>query len=177
MANKYEKNSGGEGNNVFSFCIHKTYAQIGERKQSGFRKELNYVSFQNGKAKWDLREWNDDHTKMSRGMTFTDEEFADLCSACEEIMNQLAISGVGVTNPKRPEKSSEKLEIINAARNAHAIGTALATEPEPKLAEESQCDFGQESETELKVDSNGVILEDNNVDISEDGAEEEAAGF
>lgn len=47
-------------------------------RESGWRKELNIVSWNGGEAKYDIREWNADHTKMTRGITLTEEEFAKL---------------------------------------------------------------------------------------------------
>lgn len=40
----------------------------------GWRKELNIVSWNEREAKFDLREWNEEHTRMSKGITFTEEE-------------------------------------------------------------------------------------------------------
>lgn len=40
----------------------------------GWRKELNLVSWNEREAKYDLREWNEEHTRMSKGITFTEEE-------------------------------------------------------------------------------------------------------
>ena len=40
----------------------------------GWTKELNKVSFNDRPAKYDLREWDPDHQKMSKGVTLNDEE-------------------------------------------------------------------------------------------------------
>lgn len=40
----------------------------------GWRKELNLVSWNEREAKFDLREWNEEHTRMSKGITFTEDE-------------------------------------------------------------------------------------------------------
>ena len=40
----------------------------------GWTKELNIVSWNNGKPKFDLREWDSDHEKMGKGVTMTVEE-------------------------------------------------------------------------------------------------------
>ncbi|WP_295147326.1 YdbC family protein [uncultured Peptoniphilus sp.] len=40
----------------------------------GWTKELNKVSFNDRPAKYDLREWDPDHQKMSKGVTLSDEE-------------------------------------------------------------------------------------------------------
>lgn len=40
----------------------------------GWRKELNIVSWNERPGKFDLRDWNPDHTRMTKGITFTEEE-------------------------------------------------------------------------------------------------------
>lgn len=64
--------------NDFSFEIVKHCGNLSEPKSSGYTKELNYVSYSGAAPKWDIREWNEDHTKMSKGITLTDEEFKNL---------------------------------------------------------------------------------------------------
>ncbi|MBE6020188.1 MAG: hypothetical protein IJC41_05980 [Firmicutes bacterium] len=41
----------------------------------GWSKELNMVSWNEREPKYDLRDWSSDHTKMSKGITLTEEEF------------------------------------------------------------------------------------------------------
>ena len=40
----------------------------------GWTKELNKVSWNERPAKYDLREWRPDHTRMGKGITLTDED-------------------------------------------------------------------------------------------------------
>ena len=40
----------------------------------GWTKELNKVSWNEREPKYDLREWNPDHTRMGKGITLTEEE-------------------------------------------------------------------------------------------------------
>lgn len=40
----------------------------------GWTKELNLVSWNERDPKYDLRSWNPDHSRMSKGITFTEEE-------------------------------------------------------------------------------------------------------
>lgn len=49
---------------------------IGVLKTSsgGWTKELNVVSWNGNPEKYDLREWSEDHKKMSRGITLTPGE-------------------------------------------------------------------------------------------------------
>lgn len=44
----------------------------------GWTKELNKVSWNERDPKYDLREWNPDHSRMGKGITLTDEEVETL---------------------------------------------------------------------------------------------------
>lgn len=44
----------------------------------GWTKELNKVSWNERETKYDLREWNPDHSRMGKGITLTDEEVETL---------------------------------------------------------------------------------------------------
>lgn len=44
----------------------------------GWIKELNKVSWNEREPKYDLREWNPDHSRMGKGITLTDEEVETL---------------------------------------------------------------------------------------------------
>lgn len=45
---------------------------------SGWNKELNIVSWNGGKAKYDIRDWSPEHDRMSKGMTLREEELKGL---------------------------------------------------------------------------------------------------
>ncbi len=49
----------------------------------GWRKELNLVSWNDREAKYDIREWSEDHSKMSKGITLSKEEILKL----KELLN------------------------------------------------------------------------------------------
>lgn len=44
----------------------------------GWTKELNKVSWNEREPKYDLREWNPEHSRMGKGITLTDEEVETL---------------------------------------------------------------------------------------------------
>lgn len=44
----------------------------------GWTKELNMVAWNNFAAKYDIREWDPDHQKMGKGLTFNKEEIKNL---------------------------------------------------------------------------------------------------
>ncbi|MDR1400357.1 MAG: hypothetical protein LBJ41_10580 [Treponema sp.] len=63
-----------------TFDIVKTYAVLSSEK-SGWKKELNLVSWNGRQAKLDIRDWSPDHEKMGKGITLTPEEAAKLTPA------------------------------------------------------------------------------------------------
>lgn len=56
--------------------IVKQLVQLPEK--SGWRKELNLVSWNEKEPVYDFRAWNEDHTKMGKGITLNEEEFKEL---------------------------------------------------------------------------------------------------
>ncbi len=59
---------------------------LGELSESpkGWKKELNLVSWNDRDAKYDLREWAPDHTKMGKGITLNKDEVSKLKSLLDE---------------------------------------------------------------------------------------------
>lgn len=44
----------------------------------GWTKELNKVSWSEREPKYDIREWNPDHTRMGKGVTLSEEDIENL---------------------------------------------------------------------------------------------------
>lgn len=44
----------------------------------GWTKELNLISWNGAKPKYDLRDWGPEHEKMGKGITLSNEEFEAL---------------------------------------------------------------------------------------------------
>lgn len=61
----------------FSFQIIKNLGTIAEGK-GGWNLELNLVSWGGRPAKYDVRSWSPDHSKMGKGSTFSKEELESL---------------------------------------------------------------------------------------------------
>lgn len=66
------------------FDILKTVDVLSEN-QSGWRLELNVVSWNGAKPKYDLRSWNADHSRMTKGITLNAEELAVLREIIAEL--------------------------------------------------------------------------------------------
>lgn len=58
--------------NDFSYKIIRNITTISQR--GNWALELNLVSWDGHPATFDLRKWNDDHTKMSKGISLTRDE-------------------------------------------------------------------------------------------------------
>ena len=62
---------------AISYEIEDSVGVISETK-SGWTKELKKISWNNRKAKYDLRDWAPDGEKMGKGITLSDEELIKL---------------------------------------------------------------------------------------------------
>ena len=47
-------------------------------QDSGWKKELNRISWNGAEPKYDLRDWSPEHAKMGKGITLTEEELRSL---------------------------------------------------------------------------------------------------
>jgi hypothetical protein len=56
-----------------TYDIVKTYGILSEER-SGWKKEINLVSWNSRTPKFDIREWAPNHEKMGKGITLTREE-------------------------------------------------------------------------------------------------------
>ena len=64
------------------FEIYKHIAAI-SKPNNGWTKELNYISWDSREPVYDLRTWNEDHTKMGKGVTITAGEMVRLKEVVE----------------------------------------------------------------------------------------------
>ncbi len=45
---------------------------------NGWNKELNLVSWNDRPAKYDIRDWDENHEKMTKGITLSEDEMSTL---------------------------------------------------------------------------------------------------
>lgn len=64
--------------------IKKRLGVIGETS-NGWKKELNVVSWNDRNPKLDIREWDENHEKMSKGVTFNIDETIELKKLLEDV--------------------------------------------------------------------------------------------
>ena len=56
--------------------------------EKGWRKELNLVSWNEREPKYDIRDWNPNHDRMSKGITLTKEEAQALYEILKEAFGE-----------------------------------------------------------------------------------------
>ena len=64
------------------FEIVKELGVIAESTR-GWTKELNLVSWNDNPPKYDIRDWSPDHSRMSKGISMTEEELQKLVELFE----------------------------------------------------------------------------------------------
>ena len=69
-------------NNV-SFKIVERLVVLKDRKPA-WDLELNLVAWNGGEPKYDIREWNEEHTRCGKGVTLGLEELQKLVKYCED---------------------------------------------------------------------------------------------
>jgi hypothetical protein len=57
-----------------TFEIVKRLGPLAPPSAKGWTKELNLVSWNGREAKYDIREWSEDHKKMGKGITLGRDE-------------------------------------------------------------------------------------------------------
>lgn len=74
-------------NNTINFEIVKHYGVLSEKQspKSVWKKELNLVKWNDGDAKFDIREWDENHERMSKGIVLTEDEFRQLAVIISEM--------------------------------------------------------------------------------------------
>ena len=60
------------------FKIVESCKVLSVNEKNGWQKELNLISWNSKAAKYDIRDWNQDHTRMGKGVTLTKEELQSL---------------------------------------------------------------------------------------------------
>ena len=65
------------------FEIVKHLATLSENAK-GWTRELNLVSWNSRKAKLDIRDWDENHEKMGKGITLNREEAESLLNSLKE---------------------------------------------------------------------------------------------
>jgi len=65
------------------------YKHIGDlcKPNNGWVKELNFISWNDREPVYDIRTWNEEHTRYSKGVTITSKQMVRL----KELLNEINI--------------------------------------------------------------------------------------
>ena len=74
--------------NEITCNITRPIAVLGENSK-GYTKEVNFVSWNGGNAKLDLRDWNPGHDRCGKGITLNAREGQILLEALEKIYSEM----------------------------------------------------------------------------------------
>ncbi len=69
-----------------NFELIEVLHQFPKVENAVYRKELCVIDWFGNGPKYDLRGWNEDHTKMTKGISLTEEELKELVEAAEEFL-------------------------------------------------------------------------------------------
>lgn len=58
----------------FKYEIKQKLGILSENEKSGWKMEVNIISWNGGPDKLDIRAWSPDHVKMTKGNTLTEDE-------------------------------------------------------------------------------------------------------
>lgn len=71
-------------NDKLEFSIIKDFGSFGEGK---WQKHLTLIKWGKNEPKYDIRPWNEDMTKMGKGITLDDAELFDLMTLIESALD------------------------------------------------------------------------------------------
>lgn len=89
-----------------TFEITKELGVISETSK-GWTRELNLVSWNDREPKFDIRDWSPDHTRMSKGISLTEEEMQKLVELFNLRDEEDVMEEASVEKPKT-EKAAAK---------------------------------------------------------------------
>lgn len=75
---------GGKFMAELKYEIIKSLGVLSETEK-GWKKELNLISWSDRPAKYDIRDWNEKHDRMGKGVTLTEEELYSLKELIEKL--------------------------------------------------------------------------------------------
>ena len=117
--------------------------------ETGWNKELNIISWNGAPAKYDIRDWDEFHTRMSRGVTLNPWEMRKMADLYLTRNSERAVSRGKAIEAERNKRRSQ------AARNNESHVEPEAAEKEP-----------------LQVTEDGEVIESKTEQASVEAVEE-----
>lgn len=71
----------------FKYEIQENFGALSE-SSNGWSRELNLISWNGGKPKYDIRDWAPEHEKMGKGISLTRDELEALYEIIGDVLNK-----------------------------------------------------------------------------------------
>ncbi len=114
---------------------------------TGWTKELNIIAWNGGASKYDIRDWNPDHTSMSRGITLHEEEALKLKKLLDERFARTPIKGSGWDTAENAEAvEKERQEAVAEATLLFEEDEQCEEEKEEEKEENEEIEHAEEAE-------------------------------
>ena len=111
----YRQNDSQSRNDAFRFDLMEHIGVLSMR-DTGWTREVNIVSWNGGTAKVDIREWDPDHKRMTKGVTLFEEE--------AETLARMLAERYGLRLPDRTAPASGEPAACVAESAARLTGAA-----------------------------------------------------
>lgn len=79
-------------------------------QETGWTKELNLVRWNGGLAKYDIRDWDPSHERMSRGITLKEDEMRRILTLMKRRRSSSRVKKVAAPEDIAPECDDANLE-------------------------------------------------------------------
>ena len=160
---------------------------------TGWKKELNLVSWNGGQAKYDIRDWDPGHSRMSRGVTLKEQEMRQIVELLRRRRphrrDREQEQGVMVDTPMDPAESFAEAPASSVSDGrSQAVpaanlrsqetqqpgeeplqGSMRETEEPQEMPGSQQMPGSQEMAASRETDDDFFVPEVQNLDAAEDG--------
>ena len=135
----------------------KAHLGVLARKKDGWSKELNLVSWNGAQpAKFDIREWSEDHKSMKKGITLYASEMNKLCQFFQDYNNARIVSESKYRRNAAAE-AGIRAGVEERTREEEPEHYAGPEQAERPAGEEQAETSGSEAEPEAENDRDGDI--------------------
>ena len=127
---------------------------------TGWKKELNLVSWNGGQAKYDIRDWDPGHSRMSRGVTLKEQEMRQIVELLRRRRphrrDREQEQGVMVDTPMDPAESFAEAPASSVSDGqSQAVPAANLQSQETDVKE--MIDIIKEMDPALKLEVKGIL--------------------
>ncbi len=129
-------NGNRRGNNRVEFKIEEHLGKINHNSSTDWNKEVNIVRWNDGPSKLDIREWDESHERMSKGVTLSEDEMDKL---------------ITILSRRFPEKIVE-------AKREHGFGRRSEANAEPPRSPEAQTESSGNGAAEAEAESEEDVI-------------------